>query len=175
MRNICVTLALAGAICGCFQSNPSEAAGGGGMETTEGSIASLGGAPAGTRVSLIPAGFDPLRDSLPDSLTTTADSAGHYAFRGLDAGRYNLEAFRPQDGWRCFRAGIEVKRGKRITPERDTLRAPGRALLHWDGARKGILLQVGRRFRRDLRGAGPDSGGVLLDSLPAGLLPPYVF
>jgi hypothetical protein len=175
MRNRYVTLALAFLLAGCFQAKPGEVAGGGGMETTEGNLAGLTGAPAGARVSLIPAGFDPRKGALPDSLTAIADSAGRYRFRRVPEGRYNLEAYRPQDGTRCFRVGLRVKRGDKTLPGSDTLKAPGRARLRWDGARKGVLLQPGRAFRMDLAGLESDSGGIAIDSLPAGLLPPFAF
>lgn len=161
------------AMGGCFSAKPEDVAGGGGVETTEGNLASLAGSPAGARITAIPADFDPSRNSLPDSLTVTADSLGAYRFKGLLPGRYNIEAWHPKYGTRCFQAGLALGKGARIAV--DTLAAPGRLRLRWDGSRKGILHQQGRNFRLSLGGLESDSGGVILDSLPAGVLPPFSF
>ena len=169
----CAILLFAMGVEGFFNARPDDVAGGGGVETTEGNLASLGGTAAGARVSVIPAGFDPARETLPESLTTTADSVGAYRFKGLLPGRYNVEAFHPKEGTRCFQAGLQLGKGARIAT--DTLTAPGRLRLRWDGARKGILRQRGRAFKLNLAGLESDSGGVALDSLPAGILPPFAF
>lgn len=165
------------AAAGCFNAKPDDIAGGGGVETTEGNLAGGTGlvGPVGARVSLIPADFDPLRDTLPDSLTVLADADGKYRFRGLAPGRYNLEAHLPATGTRCFRPGVVIAKGDRRIPETDTLAAPGRLRLSWDGVRRGVLAQRGRLFRLDLADLQPDSGGITLDSLPAGLLPPITY
>jgi hypothetical protein len=166
------------AVAGCFDSESDRIAGGGGVETTEGNVVAVGTAlvgPAGARVSLIPAEFDPLRDRLPDSLTVVADAKGAYRFRGLAPGRYNLEAYLPSAGTRCFRPGVVIAKGDRTIEGTDTLTAPGRLHLGWDGVKRGVLTQKGRNFRLDLTGSDADAGGILLDSLPAGLLPPFFF
>lgn len=171
---VCIAL-LVLATLGCFDAMNDHVAGGGGVETTEGNLASLSGAPTGARVSLIPADFDALRDTLPDSLTVLADAKGKYLFRGLEPGRYNLEAHLPSAGTRCFRPGVVIAKGDRTIAGTDTLTAPGRLRLSWDGVRSGVLTQIGRLFRLDLAGLETDSGGITLDSLPAGLLPPFYY
>ena len=180
---ICLALALLAvlAAAGCFNAQTDaiddnvDLAGGGGMETTEGNLASLAGAPTGARVSLIPVGFNALRDTLADSMTVLTDSNGVYQFRGLVPGRYNLEAHLPSAGTRCFRPGVVIAKGDRTIAGTDTLTAPGRLRLSWEGSRRGVLTQNGRLFRLELTGKKADSGGITLDSLPAGQLPPFTF
>lgn len=168
-------LLLAACLCACYQAKPSEVAGGGGVETTEGNLAGLPGQAAGARVSMIPVDFDARRGSLPESLTTMADANGAYRFHGLKPGRYNLEVWQPKDGAGVFKAGLLLRAGSLERVGTDSLQAPGRLRLRWDGARKGVLVQRGRVFQRVLAGLESDSGGTVLDSLPAGVLPPISY
>lgn len=164
-----VAAALSG-LLGC--ASPTDVAGGGGVETTGGDlVASAGGASslaAGARVRLVPEGFIPGRDTLPDSLTVVADDTGHYAFKGLTGGRYNLEAFLPKTGERLLRRGL-VLDGKARLLGRDTLKTPARLNLRWATAKPGHFYLPGTTWLRSMPVGETLPLEYLLDSVPAGI------
>lgn len=160
----------------CFESRPTEVAGGGGLETTGGRLSDGSGPAAGARVSLVPVGFGAYgAGSLPKELTTVADSLGRYAFAGVDSGEYNLEAWLPGDGKRLLRRGLALRGGRRVAVPDDTLRATGAVQLDWEGAHAGTLWMPGTTWRRRISRGESDTGAVMLDSLPAGRLPALRF
>lgn len=160
----------------CFESRPTEVAGGGGLETTGGRLSTGAGPAAGARVSLVPANWRPSAAApLPAKLTAVADSLGRYAFTGVDSGEYNLEAWLPGDGTRLLRRGIAVPGRRDVPVPDDTLRVAGRVRLEWEGARTGTLWLPGTTWHRSLSRGESDTGAIFLDSLPAGRLPALAF
>lgn len=167
-------LLLAGCLAGCFQSKPTEVAGGGGVETTGGQIVSLNERSEGARVRMIPASFDPVAvDAFPDSLQTITLPDGRFSFKGLTPGLYNLDIWQPGDGTRLFRAGVSVVAGSSLEIPVDTLRAPCRIRLSLEGAGTGFVYQSGTATKRKVEPKDADSGSLTLDSLPSGTLPPF--
>ncbi|MDQ3002265.1 MAG: DUF2341 domain-containing protein [Fibrobacterota bacterium] len=164
---------LAAILAGCFQFKSAEVAGGGGVETTGGAIASLSGNLKGARVRMIPADYNPLlSDVFPDSLETTTRDDGTFSLKGLPPGAYNLDVWQPGDDTRLFLAGISVVKGVSATLPVDTLRASSRVRLHLESVKRGILFQPGTANQRRLDYVEADSVTLILDSLPSGTLPP---
>ena len=168
------TLAILSAfLIGCYQTKPGDVAGGGGVETTGGAIASISGSLTGARVRLIPASYDPLgAGAFPDSLETRTREDGTFLFRGVAPGTYNLDVWQPGDGTRAFRTGITVTKDVSSTLPVDTLREPCRARLHLEGVHRGFIFQTGTANKRKLEYVEADSATLVLDSLPVGTLPP---
>ncbi|MDB5104375.1 MAG: putative protein of unknown function acetylesterase [Fibrobacteres bacterium] len=174
MKTVLAALATMTLLTGCFQAKPSDVAGGGGVETTGGAIASLAGPAQGARVRMIPAGYDPSAgNAFPDSLETFTGADGSWSIGGLAPGLYNLDVWQPGDGTRFFQAGIPVGKGAARIRSADTLRSPSRVRLSLAGARRGILYQPGTAYARRLAYAGRETRVEILDSLPAGTLPPF--
>ncbi|MDB5103333.1 MAG: hypothetical protein JWP91_1022 [Fibrobacteres bacterium] len=157
----------------CFQGKPEELAGGGGIETTDGEIIASTGMLQGVRVRLVPEAYDPLASgTFPDSLAAITDAAGHYAFKNVPPGRYNLEAFQPLDGTRLFLPGqIVSTAGSRTLPKAGLART-GRLRLIWDAGHKGQLFIQGTTIVRRIQPAEIEEPVIEIDSLPMGRLPP---
>lgn len=109
-RFVSVALRTAGLIlAGCAVEEPIQEAGKGtGSETTN-HIAGVvweseGPAAARTLVSLVPAGFDPLRDTLPPGRIALTDAEGRFRFDDPGAGSYSIEAL-------SLRAPLRGRRG----------------------------------------------------------------
>ncbi|MDB5104890.1 MAG: hypothetical protein JWP91_2579 [Fibrobacteres bacterium] len=173
-----LALLLAGFLNGCLIGGPSSKdrlAGGGGMETTGGSIYSSKGNSQGARIRLIPAGYNPMvSGSFPDSLETITRADGTFLLRNVRPGLYNLDAWQPSDGTRFFKAGISITvDGTARAP--DTLREPSRIRfdLSGSGVDRGIIYQIGTTLKLGFKlEAGGDSV-LILDSVPPGTLPPF--
>lgn len=163
-------LALLPGMIGC--ADHGGLAGGGGVETTGGELVAMAGSAAGARVRLVPSDWRPAPgEAFPDSLTTLADDKGRWTLEDVPPGAYNLEAFLPRDGSRLFRGGITIAKGDN-TLATDSLRAPGSLRLHWPAARPGILYLPGTTVAAAIRDAESLPAEYVLDSLPAGRLPP---
>ncbi len=170
-------LLMAGLYTGCLRSASSDKdrLTGGGMETTGGSVYSPMGSVQGARIRLIPADYNPLTSgAFPDSLETSTRADGTYRFGNLAAGLYNLDGWQPGDGTRFFKAGISVPVGGRVVDAPDTLRDASRIRfeLGKNGFRRGFVYQIGTTLKREFGLQGGDSV-LILDSLPAGTLPPF--
>lgn len=168
MRIALLTLA-ALALSACFDE---RMAGGGGIETTDGQIAAAGGGtvPA-ARLRLVPEGWNPMANAtFPESLTAHSGSTGKFAFSAVPPGRYNLEGHASGDGTRLFRPGLVVKAGGGALPNA-ALSRPGRLRLHWEGSHRGWLFIRGTTILRRILPSEIEAAAILLDSLPAGMLP----
>ena len=171
MRRILGVLTLA-LLTACFEKS-TNVAGGGGIETTDGQIAAVTGWGAGARVRLVPADYLPLlHDSFPDSLSAIANDSGRYAFHGIPAGSYNLEAVSPGEGSRllALRRDIAGVGQQTLTPA--SLTPPGRLRLMWEGSHHGYLFIRGTTILRRILPAETEMPVLQLDSLPEGTLPP---
>lgn len=156
----------------CFRDKPTEVAGGGGVETTDGEIIAAAHMLAGVKVRLVPERFNPLSEALPESLTTITDSAGRYAFLGVPEGRYNLEAWQPRDGTKLLLRSLVIDgAGSRTLPP-TWLARTGKLRLAWEGGRQGYLFIPGTTIARRILPDESEAPYLVLDSLPAGLLPP---
>jgi hypothetical protein len=158
----------------CFRDEATGVAGrGGGAETTDGRIVAAAGMAQGVRVRLVPVDFDPLAaGSFPDSLSAVTDSEGRYTFTGIPEGRYNLEAMQPLDGTRLFLAGLAIDRKGSGTLPTAALAGPGKLRLAWEGSHYGYLYMRGTTMLRRIRTEEIEEPILVLDSLPAGKLPP---
>jgi hypothetical protein len=160
-------------LTGCFESKSTEVAGGGGIETTDGQIASASGPIAGARIRLVPEGYNPIvHESFPDSLTAITDAHGNYLLKGVAPGRYNLEALSAADGSRLFLAGLALAPSAHAALPKAVLAPAGRLRLLWEGSHFGYLFIPGTSILRRITAAEIESPVILLDSLPQGTLGP---
>jgi hypothetical protein len=162
------------ALSGCFREEATGVAGrGGGAETTDGRIVAAAGMAQGVRVRLVPVDYDPVSaGTFPDSLSSVTDAEGRYSFAGIPEGRYNLEATQPQDGTRLFMTGIVIDRDGSRTLPTSALAKPGHLRLTWEGSHYGLLYMRGTTWLRRIPSAEIEKPTLVLDSLPAGRLPP---
>lgn len=158
----------------CLKGQPTETAGrGGGVETTDGEILAAAGMAEGTRVRLVAEDYNPLAtETFPESLTAFTDANGKYAFKGVPSGRYNLEAFQPKDGTRLFLSGLVIIGSGSSTLPTARLAKGGRLRLQWEAGHRGYLFLRGTDILHQITTEEIEAPMIVLDSLPAGRLPP---
>jgi hypothetical protein len=152
----------------------SQVAGGGTIETTSGAVSGtivspLGGPGAGAQVKLLPAGYDPVKDTnaLP---TDTTDSLGQYDFSKVDSGDYVIEAVNGKDKTRFIRAGIHIK-GDTIVAPPDTLRLPGTVKVSVPAGINGATGYFYIPGTTNFVFLNDHTDYAVLDSAPAGCMP----
>ena len=135
----------------------------------KGRLVSQSGVPSSSStVTLVPAGFDPVRDGqrLPVYVDTT-DRAGVYTFANVPAGAYMVQAVNTHEKTRAVTGIIYFSEDSATVPD-DTLRTPGAIKMtvsdKFDTVNGYVYVPGSFNFAR-LRGA---NGFVLLDSIPAG-------
>jgi hypothetical protein len=147
-------------------------AGGGTIETTNGMVSGSvleeeGGQAARTQVQLIPAGFDPVKDTLSIASTLT-EVDGRFRFTRVPPGQYNVICKRHQDHKSAMVTGISVAEDT-ISLEA-TLRANGSigvTLSDTLDSEDGYVFIPGTGIWNSLKGGR----NVSLDSVPAGTIP----
>jgi hypothetical protein len=177
MRTRLLGFLLACGLTACFQTKPTEVAGGGGIETTDGQIVSANGSGNGSvkgvRVRLVPDAWNPMaHDGFPDSLAATTDDSGRYALKGVVPGHYNLEAYAPVDGSRLFVPGLALAKTTHAGIPKSLLARPGRLRLIWEGSHFGYLFIPGTTILRRILTTEIEAPEIVIDSLPLGTLGP---
>jgi hypothetical protein len=161
--------------CGQLSALP----GGGGSEVEVVGCAYLpGGDPAAnTQVKLVPRNYNSVTMGMvPDSLIDTTDAHGGYVFKGASAGWYNVQGVHLTQRTRFLVTGIKV------VPE-DTTLIPAGELLKPGAIRLLLPPEDGNRLDgytyipgTDIAAFPANDGSeVLLDSVPAGIVPEVRF
>ncbi len=141
-------------------------------ETTNGAVAGAlyneqGDAAEGTRVLLLPAGYDPVKGGGALASATT-DAEGNYSFTDVTDGDYTVFATNDKRGTNVSITGLHVGDGNdTIAP--DTLRSPGSVSIMFaakDATAPGYVYIPGTLL---FRYVGTEGGVVTLDSVPAGV------
>lgn len=149
-------------------SNPQQLAGSI-SETTNGAVTgtvvyATGGGAKGAQVKLLPADYDPCKDSIHLRLDT-ADSNGMYNFLNVDSGSYNVYALHDNGKLRAVTA---VRVYDALVPaQTDTLKQPGKIEMMLPDSftmANGYFYVPGTDI---FVYTGNKSGFVLLDSVPA--------
>lgn len=141
-------------------------------ETTNGVVAGSlyneqGGAAEGTRVLLLPAGYDPVKDG-GALVSATTDAEGSYSFTDVTDGDYAVFATNDKQGTNVSITGLRVGDGNdTIAP--DTLRSPGSVSIIFAAGSAGANGYVYIPGTLLFRYVGTQGGLVTLDSVPAGV------
>jgi hypothetical protein len=124
-----------------------------------------------TLVKLIPGAYDAAVDApLPDSLTKTTDELGRYVLHAPGKGTYTIQTECITDKTRALVFGVSVSRDSTFVPN-IVLKRPGTIKVFLPDSvdhANGYLYIPGSDIFRKLNGA---NGFVVLDSVPAGLIP----
>jgi hypothetical protein len=150
----------------------NQVAGGSSSETVIGKVANEDGTPAcSTIVTLYPADYDPVCDTLPArSSTDTTDSNGAYCVAVPDSSaRYSIVATRPGSGTRALVADISIS-GDTTRVHDAVLSVPGVINMTTPNTAdmiNGYLYIPGTGIAVFVNG----SGLILLDQVPAGTIP----
>ena len=177
LRTLLAASALLAAQLECARA-PTMSGGGTDVSNAKvsGSIVRADGMPAGRApVAIIAASYDALRDgAIADSLIDTTDASGNYTFAKVDSGAYNVQALSSYDNTSALAVGIHVAGDSVEIPE-DTLRTPGTLKVMLPDnldALNGYVYVPGTTISARLNGS---AGFVLLDSVPAGKIPPVYY
>ncbi len=175
VRATLLTAVLTGglALAGC----EFETAGGNGAETTN-HIAGIversdGTTAARAIVTAVPAGFNPIKDTLAPGLIDTADEQGRFRIYNPVGGTYHLQIVDRAYGDRARKTGIEYTRGN-TDAGRIRLRKSGSLSIAFPPGLKnggGVVYVPGSTYRVDVG----ESSRTLLDSLPETRLPIVAF
>ena len=169
-----VSLAVLTSIFSC--GNPQLA--GSISETTNGAIAGTvvypsGGGAKGAQVKLLPMDYDPLKDTFALHIDTT-DSNGNYIFPDVASGNYNVRSLHDDGRLRALAFGIHVEQ-ETVTVPVETLRQPGKIQVKLpDGFNiaNGYVYIPGTDIFASMVS---ENGFALLDSVPAGKMPPVCY
>jgi hypothetical protein len=168
--------ALAAVLVTCGQLSTLDGGGGSEVEVI-GCVYFPGGDPAAyTQVKLVPRNHNPVTmGMIPDSLIDTSDAHGGYAFKGIAPGFYNVQAVHLTQRTKLLITGIKVAPDDTTLVPSEVLHEPGaiRLLLPPECSRlDGYTYIPGTDIA-----AFPANDGceVLLDSVPAGLVPEVRF
>jgi hypothetical protein len=148
--------------------------GGSGEETTNGRVMGVvvtqnGTSASNAAVQLFPESYDPVKDA-PTPAATTTDSLGRYSFSQIPPGGYTILALHTGSGTRALISGVHVA-GDTVTPPAATLRAPGSIKITLPSGINGATGYVyipGTTYSIFLNHS---TTFVLLDSVPAGIVP----
>ena len=151
-----------------------ELTGGGTIETTNGLVTGTIVLPGGsqamrTQVQLLPAGYDPVKDTAAVPNDTT-DEAGNYIFSHVYPGDYTIQALQLDDRTRTCFSRIHVA-DDTIEAPAETLQVPGTmkvSLPAGINSLTGYVYIPGTTF---LTFCNNHTDFVALDSLPAGVIP----
>jgi hypothetical protein len=152
----------------------ADMGGGGTIETTNGLVTGMvvlpGGGPAArTQVKLLPAGYDPVKDTAAVKADTT-DAMGKYSFSHVYPGDFTIQAVQLDDRTRVLITGIHVANDTVAAPA-GTLHAPGTIRVYLPGginSATGYVYVAGTVCFVFLNN---HTDFVILDSVPAGVIP----
>jgi hypothetical protein len=148
-----------------------------GSETTNGyvvgSLTGTDGSPVmGTRVKLIRASYNPVKDGpVPDSLTGTTGEEGDFMFHVSGGGVFNIEGLQQTSGYRVLITGIAVNKNDTAYIPAQAIKKPGVikvVLPDTLDTTNGYVFIPGTTIFAPLGGS---KGFVILDSVPAGTIP----
>jgi hypothetical protein len=157
--------------CSDLQTMAGGIEGGNTVATIAGQITDTASVPlANVRVLLLPSSYDPVSGpAIPDSLTDTTDTAGHYSIRAAQTGSLNIEIAGINNGYRSLITGVSVPKKDTVLVQNAIARLPGaikvtlpstidstNGYLYIPGTSRYTLLSY-------------TSGSVMLDSIPAGV------
>jgi hypothetical protein len=148
--------------------------GGSGSTTTNGLVTGMvvlpGGGPAArTQVKLLPAGYDLVKDTAAVKADTT-DPMGNYSFSHVYPGDFTIHAVQLDDRTRALVSGIHVANDTVAAPA-GTLHAPGTIRVYLPGGVNGITGYVYVPGTTCLVFLNNHNDFVILDSVPAGVIP----
>lgn len=161
-------------LCACTNTPVSDGGGSrGGNPVVIGAIASPDGSVArDVRVSLIAEDYNPLTDTLRQSITTcTTDSLGTFSITAPDTGWYNIEAIGCASSTRLIRFKIKTLRDSTTVLPLDTLHKTGTIKV---ALSKAINLTNSYVYvpGTTIANWNVDAGDTItIDSVPAGILP----
>ncbi|MDB5105838.1 MAG: hypothetical protein JWP91_3527 [Fibrobacteres bacterium] len=144
-----------------------------------GVIYSEGGAPApGTRVGLLPAHYDPVRDTAARIWYDTTDAQGVFAIDSVDSGSYNIQALQLSARTSLLIQGVEVRSDTTVASARQYLQQSGAvSVLIPDSlpTRDGYVYLPGTDLFVTTASLQGESRLMILDSVPAGMSPEIVY
>ncbi len=160
----------------CSMESPTQVSDGGGIETIAGKIITSDGEVAqNTQVMLIPQIFNPVNETLPESMIDTTDSSGEYRFTVSDSSYYNIEAVNLTNGNRSLKSGVSIA-GIQSDDDLivDTLKQPGAIKVSLPDAINlvsGYIYILGTDIQCNLNNQEIINGKyIILDSVPAALV-----
>ena len=136
-------------------------------------IAADGSIASHAQVMLIPAAFNPVRNSVAIP-TDTTDVSGDYSFSHIAAGDYSVESVDFETRSRALRCSVHVA-DDTVTLSDDTLRKPGSINITLSDdidAASGYVYIPGTTIFAKCSEAGTS---VVLDSVPSGIIPSVVY
>ncbi len=139
-------------------------------------VFSDGTAGQNVEVTLIPEEYNPVNDAtLPDSLIVNTDTYGTYQYSLADTGVFNIYIYDPANGMRALHTDLVVVKGDTLS-NTDTLRTPGGIHCIFDDsvAKDGSVYIEGTAIQKPFSDGTLLNGGyygVILDSVPVGLVP----
>jgi hypothetical protein len=156
----------------------ADLTGGGTIETTNGIVTGMvvhssGEAAPGTKVKLLTAGFDPVKDTV-SVITVFTDTQGNYAFPHVHSGDYSIQMIDPSNGTSAFVQGIHVLEDT-ATVSVAVLNVPGSikvSLPSGINSATGYLYIPGTTLFTFLN---KRTDFVTLDSVPAGFIPAIAY
>jgi hypothetical protein len=144
-----------------------------------GVIYSEGGKPApGTRVGLLPAHYDPIRDTGSRVWYDTTDALGAFAIDSVDSGSYNIQAINLSARTSLLIQGVEVRSDTTVASARQFLREPGAlTILLPDSVptENGYVYLPGTDVYSTTESLVGESRLLLLDSVPSGMSPEIIY
>jgi hypothetical protein len=160
----------------CGQLSTLDGGGGSEVEVVGCALFPNGEPAANTQVKLIPRNYNAVTMiALDDSLIDTSDASGGYVFKDVAAGWYNVQAVHLSQRTRFLITGVKVALRETTFVQSEVLREPGaiRFLLPKDGShRNGYAIIPGTDIASF---PAPDSGEIMLDSVPVGIMPEVRF
>jgi hypothetical protein len=127
---------------------------------------------ARARVALLPALYDPVKDSSSsDSLIDTADDDGRYSIAGVGAGDYTIVAVQGLTGLKALKTGITLARAETVLVSEAVLRKTGCIKVKFPdtiATVSGYVYLPGTTVFAFLKNR---MDTVILDSVPAGRIP----
>ena len=144
-----------------------------------GIIHSEDGKPApGTRVGLMPAHFDPVRDTASKLWFDTTDAEGAFSIDSVDSGSYNIQALQLTARTSLLIQGVEVRSDTTVASSREYLREPGAVTILLPDSvstKSGYVYFPGTDVYSTTASLAGESRLMLLDSVPAGASPEILY
>ncbi len=165
-----VLLAVVAIFCNCSIESPTQTSDGGGIETVVSGIVigSDGNEAPNTQVILFPENFNPVNESIPDSMIDTTDAQGTYTFIISDSLTYNIAAVQLLKRTRLLL--FDVKASRDTIFFTDTLKETGIInieLPEYVDTLLGYVFVQGTNIYSELAGNIIAGNKVVIDSVPA--------